>query len=66
MSCPIKVNSNTIELSVHTSCYFVYTYSVLNVKSWKSYNEKERVICNILLFSMIASDNWSKKYFARM
>ena len=21
MSCPIKVNSNTIELTVHTSCY---------------------------------------------
>ena len=23
MSCPIKVNSNTLELSVHTSCYCV-------------------------------------------
>ena len=23
MSCPIKVNSNTIELTVHTSCYCV-------------------------------------------
>ena len=21
MSCPIKINSNTIELTVHTSCY---------------------------------------------
>ena len=25
MSCPIKVNSNTIELTVHTSCYCVVT-----------------------------------------
>ena len=23
MSCPIKVNSNTIELTVHSSCYCV-------------------------------------------
>ena len=23
MSCPIKVNSNSIELTVHTSCYWV-------------------------------------------
>ena len=23
MSCPIKVDSNTIELFVHTSCYWV-------------------------------------------
>ena len=23
MSCPIKVNSNTIELTVHTSCYCI-------------------------------------------
>ena len=23
MSCPVKVNSNTIELKVHTSCYCV-------------------------------------------
>ena len=23
MSCPIKVNSDTIELTVHTSCYWV-------------------------------------------
>ena len=23
MSCPIKVDSNTIELTVHTSCYCV-------------------------------------------
>ena len=29
MLCPIKVNSNTIELTLHTSCYCVYTYSVM-------------------------------------
>ena len=23
MVCPIKVKSNTIELTVHTSCYFI-------------------------------------------
>ena len=34
MLCPIKVNSNTIELAVHTSCYcvldllFVYLHAV--------------------------------------
>ena len=27
--CPIKVNSSTIELTIHTSCYSVLTYSML-------------------------------------
>ena len=26
MLCPIKVNSNTIELIVHTSCYYGTTF----------------------------------------
>ena len=29
MSCPIKNNSNTIVLTVHTSCYWSWTFSVL-------------------------------------
>ena len=29
MLCPIKVNSNTVELTVHSSCYWVQTYSIL-------------------------------------
>ena len=29
MSCPMKVNSNTIELTVHTPCYCILDYSVL-------------------------------------
>ena len=34
--CPIKVNSNTIELPVHTSCQCVKTYSVLLLIPLKS------------------------------
>ena len=30
MSCPIKVNSNTIELTVHTSCYCVLDLLCVN------------------------------------
>ena len=37
MLCPIKVNSNTIELTVHTSCYWVKTYSVLKIKPIRNY-----------------------------
>ena len=29
MSCPIENNSNTIELTVHTSCYWGLTLTVL-------------------------------------
>ena len=41
MLCPIKVNSNTIELTVHLSCYCVLDLPVLimfkNIKKMKSY-----------------------------
>ena len=30
MSCPIKVNGNTIELTVHTSCYCVLDLLCVN------------------------------------
>ena len=30
MLCPIKNNSNTIELTVHTSCYFLCYYIKIN------------------------------------
>ena len=33
MLCPIKVNGKTIELTLHTYCYCVYTYAMLIVIS---------------------------------
>ena len=33
MLCPIKVNSNTIELTVHTSCYWVLGLLCVKQKS---------------------------------
>ena len=33
MLCSIKVNRNTIEVTLLTSCYFIKTYSVLNINS---------------------------------
>ena len=47
MSCPIKINSNTIELTVHTSCYSVLDllcvitilyFQVLSVKQLQHFN----------------------------
>ena len=32
MSCPIKVNSNTIELTVDTSCCYVLDLLCVNIK----------------------------------
>ena len=29
--CPIKINSNIIELTIHTSCCFTQTYAILRV-----------------------------------
>ena len=34
MLCPIKVNSKTIELTVHTSCYCVLDLLCVNVPRW--------------------------------
>ena len=35
MSCPIKVNSNTIELIVHTSCYCILDLLCVLHVNWK-------------------------------
>ena len=35
MSCPIKVNSNTVELTVHTSCYCILDLLYVNLSSYK-------------------------------
>ena len=32
--CPMKVNSNTVELTVYTSCYFVKTISIGRFYKW--------------------------------
>ena len=45
--CPIKVNSNTIDITVHPSRYSVYTYSVLLQihminKAYKIFNKKSK------------------------
>ena len=53
MSCPIKVNSNTIELTVHTSCYCVsdllcVTFLVLDADL--NATLKCRMTCNFFCF----------------
>ena len=35
MSCPIKINSNTIKLTVHTSCCFVFDLLCVNHSNTK-------------------------------
>ena len=42
MSCPIKVNSNTIELTVHTSCYCVL--DLLCVKTYKTPQKIKKIL----------------------
>ena len=34
LSCPSKNNSNTIELTVHTSCYWGHRLTLCYSKSW--------------------------------
>ena len=42
MLCPIKVNSDTIELAMHTSCYMIQT------KKAQFYNQEEHFMPNLI------------------
>ena len=44
MWCPILFNSNTFELTVHTSCYWVLTNSVLEHMSITVYVHYMKII----------------------
>ena len=58
MSCLIKVNSKTIKLTVHTSCYFVLDLLCVN---WKSVRQKQRPWWN-------SAQNrfcWRRKFFLK-
>ena len=34
MLCPVKVNSNTMKFTVHTSCYSILDLLCVNVPKW--------------------------------
>ena len=56
MSCPIKVNSNTIELIVHTSCYCVSDLFFVEVENLKKNDTKSNTITCIRVKKIVWSD----------
>ena len=42
MSCPFKVNNNTIEITVHTTCYCILDLLCVTEKDNKKKQERER------------------------
>ena len=53
MSCPIKVNSSTIELTVHTSCYYIKDLLCVAIKNSDLTGLFEFFIWkNVLLFDL--------------
>ena len=49
MSCSIKVNSNTIELTMHTSCYCILDLLCVNCSLMKLYMTSCKSSCEISL-----------------
>ena len=56
MSCPIKVNSNTIELIVHTSCHCVSSLLCVQVENLNENDTKLKTIKCIRVKKVVWSD----------
>ena len=75
MSCPIKVKGNTIELTMHTSCYcvldllctclfFTGAFALMNLTVDLSFNQKTHSWLNFVkLFSSILTKKFAGKVY---
>ena len=61
MSCPMKVKSNTIELTLHTYCYCVFDLLCVTTLHWINI-----YLCETSLLSFQISHQVLKSYFNRL